>query len=256
MKEFAVGDKVRIRQWDDMVEEFGLIGGYKIPFTKTCETTFTDGMKHLCGRTATITHINYKTEEVELDFDDKSGDTSWFFFLGAIEPIDDNSYISKLRNEIKLLRQNNTENNNTETESNTNINVLADYESALRNEAWIVDLSENDLVYECGSFGAWSEYSDHYMMYPTEEYAKKAYKMDKFNGMLMAFKWCYDKDYEPDWGSDICKYRITYNTVLGRYDYALSFEVCCNLIYFSSEEVAQKCADWLNDIDPKGELMI
>lgn len=254
MKEFAVGDKVRIRQWDDMVEEFGLVGGYKIPFTKTCKTTFTDGMKHLCGRTATITHINYDTEEVVLDFDDNSGDTYWFFYLGAIEPIDDNSYISKLRNEIKLLRQNNTENNNTEND--TNINVLADYESALRNEGWVVDLSEDDLVYECGSFDAWSEYSDHHMMYPTEEYAKKAYKMTKFNGMLMAFKWCYDKDYEPDWESDIHKYRITYNTAFKRYDYALSFELCCNLIYFSSEEVAQKCADWLNSIDPKGELMI
>lgn len=251
MKEFAVGDKVRVRQWDDMVEEFGLVDGYKIPFTKTRGTTFVDGMKHLCGRTATITNINYETEEVNLDFDDDSRDTHWFFFLGAIEPIYDNSYISKLRNEIKLLRQNN---NNIENDTNTN--VLADYESALRNKGWVVDISEPDFVYECGSFHNWSDYSDHYMMYPTEEYAKKAYKMNKFNGMLMAFKWCYDKDYEPDWESDIPKYRITYNNILKRYDYALSFELCCNLIYFSSEEVVHKCANWLNSIDPNGELMI
>ena len=82
---FKVGDRVRIRQWDDMVKEFGLTVDGHIPFTKTCCTTFMDDMKYLCGRTATITSINYKTEEVNLDFDDKSGDTGWYFFLGAIE---------------------------------------------------------------------------------------------------------------------------------------------------------------------------
>ena len=82
---FKVGDKVRIRQWDDMVKEFGLIYGYRIPFTKTCGTTFVRDMKHLCGRTATITRIDYDTEAVDLDFDDNSGNTDWYFFIGAIE---------------------------------------------------------------------------------------------------------------------------------------------------------------------------
>ena len=85
---FKVGYRVRIRQWDDMVKEFGLTVDGRIPFTKTCGTTFIDDMKHLCGRTATITSIDYNTEEVDLDFDDKSGDTHWYFFLGAIETID------------------------------------------------------------------------------------------------------------------------------------------------------------------------
>lgn len=82
---FKVGDRVRIRQWVDMVKEFGLRNSGGIPFTKTCGTTFTDDMKHLCGRTATITYINYDTEKVELDFDDNSGNTNWYFYIGAIE---------------------------------------------------------------------------------------------------------------------------------------------------------------------------
>ena len=45
---YNVGDKVTIRQWDDMAAEFGLdeYGGIKVP------KTFTMYMKKYCGQTA------------------------------------------------------------------------------------------------------------------------------------------------------------------------------------------------------------
>ena len=103
---FKVGDRVRVRQWDDMVKEFGLINGYRIPFTKTCGITFTGNMKHLCGRTATIIRIDYDTEKVDLDFDDNSGGTNWDFFLGAIErekPMDKQERIKELKKQIEEI---------------------------------------------------------------------------------------------------------------------------------------------------------
>lgn len=51
--EFKVGDRVRIRQWNDMAKEFGVdtFGCIKVVHK------FTKDMKHLCGRTATIKEI-------------------------------------------------------------------------------------------------------------------------------------------------------------------------------------------------------
>lgn len=97
-----------------------------------------------------------------------------------------------------------------------------------------------------------------YRHYMTEEYANKAAKIKKFNDILMAFKWCYDRDYEPDWTTNYAKYRVVYNSDASPKCYCV---VCNhtyrnNAIYFSSEDIAQECADWLNDIDPNGELIV
>ena len=48
--EFKVGDKVRIRQWDDMVEEYGLNEFGII----SCARHFIPDMKKTCGKIATI----------------------------------------------------------------------------------------------------------------------------------------------------------------------------------------------------------
>lgn len=54
---YNVGDKVTIRQWDDMAAEFGLdeYGGIKVP------KTFTMYMKKYCGQTLPIIHVNRYT---------------------------------------------------------------------------------------------------------------------------------------------------------------------------------------------------
>jgi hypothetical protein len=55
-REFKVGDRVRIRQWDDMEKEFGLDCLGRIQ----CLYKFTEGMKRLCGREITIEVLNDK----------------------------------------------------------------------------------------------------------------------------------------------------------------------------------------------------
>ena len=48
-----VGDIVRIRDWGDMVSEFGLNDAGNIP----CKFTFIQDMKKLCGRVFEITDV-------------------------------------------------------------------------------------------------------------------------------------------------------------------------------------------------------
>ena len=50
---YNIGDKVTIRQWDDMESEFGLneLGNIKVP------KIFTESMKKYCGQTLPIIHV-------------------------------------------------------------------------------------------------------------------------------------------------------------------------------------------------------
>lgn len=57
---FKVGDRCRIRQWDDMEAEFGLIGGYGVGSSWDyiqCDASFLRGMKYMCGKQFTIKEI-------------------------------------------------------------------------------------------------------------------------------------------------------------------------------------------------------
>lgn len=87
--EFKIGDRVRIRQWEDMEKEFGIdldgdimTGWY-----------FTKGMRHLCGREAIITEIYGKG--VKLDFDNKTGDVDWSYTTDMIEKVEDTEMTKK-----------------------------------------------------------------------------------------------------------------------------------------------------------------
>lgn len=87
---FKVGDRVRIRQWDDMAAEFEVDHG-----NIECRCGFTDSMKKFCGRTAEIVNLSNQQEktdrwreswEVRLRFDDKSdGVGGWCYSTHMIE---------------------------------------------------------------------------------------------------------------------------------------------------------------------------
>lgn len=80
-RNFKVGDRVVVRDWDDMEKEYGTSEGGTIH----CCFGFTDTMRHLCGRTATVTSANNGC--IEVDFDDKSGDTIWSYSSDMFNPI-------------------------------------------------------------------------------------------------------------------------------------------------------------------------
>lgn len=106
----SVGEKVRIRQWDDMAEEFGSDDS-----GISCACFFMNDMKSLCGKEFTVTDVS-NTGRIN-----KYGDkyclvrgctTSYTISSDMIEPVDivdsanvvfDSSAISDFLNSITVL---------------------------------------------------------------------------------------------------------------------------------------------------------
>lgn len=89
---FKCGDRVVVREWDDMVSEFGINSYGSIK----CRRSFVDGMRKFCGQTAVIRGMGEKltigervTYIVVLEFLnlDNGRIPSWTFTTDMIEPI-------------------------------------------------------------------------------------------------------------------------------------------------------------------------
>lgn len=126
--------------------------------------------------------------------------------------------------------------------------LLEDYFSCFNGSMYY--LNENGVVEEATVYSAGSEFDLYpYLKYPNMEYALQAQKLKKFNDMLLAFKWCYDRDFEPDWTDmNQFKYYIEHNSRSNSFGVRYNISSRFNLVYFSSHEIAQKCADWLNKV--------
>ena len=89
-----------------------------------------------------------------------------------------------------------------------------------------------------------------YQHYLTEELAEQAKELKDFNDKLLAFKYCYDRDYKPVFSDDYSNraYYVHYDSEDKEYSYDWDNISNRNVVYFSSEEIARKCADWLNSL--------
>ena len=85
-EDIHIGDKLKIRQWDDMALEFGLNGTGSIK----CVFGFTKEMRYLCGRPFTIKaqYDAYLSEERE-EFCPGAPGGRWRISADMLEPIDD-----------------------------------------------------------------------------------------------------------------------------------------------------------------------
>lgn len=177
--------------------------------------------------------------------------------------------LNSLISEINALAEKlNKEYEESAVQEDTKPDVLADYKSAFQeyNESDLYFLDSNSEVKGLSYIGGASPFSENgryashyynlYHVYLSEEYAKKAAKMKKFNDMLLAYKWCHDKTYEPDWSdSDSIKYYVYYDKSDEAYSSGCTYVCGGNTVCFSTRIQADDCADWLNSIDPKGELV-
>lgn len=108
------------------------------------------------------------------------------------------------------------------------------------------ELDGNSLI-DCGIVNfPWNGNQLHYSSYHSEEFAKIAQKIKRFNDKLLAFKWCYDRDYKPDLEDDDEKYKIYFDHKTNRYLCTMLMHLDSMSVYFSSKKIAQMCCDWLN----------
>ena len=84
--EFKVGDRVRIKSWEQMEKEFGMEFDWI-----ACKCGFNSEMRHLCGRTATISEINdYKVKLT--DWSDDTGGLYWTISTDMIKLVDTSKF--------------------------------------------------------------------------------------------------------------------------------------------------------------------
>ena len=90
-----IGDRLRIREWDDMAAEFGtrdssVTRGYVIP----CEFDFTEKMKYMCGKAFTVAGFGrggfQSKEKIELESGRYGG---WNISADMLEPIEEETVI-------------------------------------------------------------------------------------------------------------------------------------------------------------------
>ncbi len=75
MQLFKVGDKVRVRQWDDMAEEYGIVKRMSYDVVNT-PLGFIEFLKPICGKTGTIAEVKTIRPDmqfVELIWDEEMG---------------------------------------------------------------------------------------------------------------------------------------------------------------------------------------
>lgn len=185
-------------------------------------------------------------------FENKYGKVYDFedLYIEEEKTMDKQERIKELKKQIEEINAEINELERNDTLEQYESDITWRYDGYILNERGCVD-EDNDSIFNANDYNPYR----HYM---TEEYANKAAKIKKFNDILMAFKWCYDRDYEPDWITRYAKYRVVYNFDANpkHYYVVLDYKHKHNEIYFSSEDIAQKCADWLNNIDPNGELIV
>lgn len=82
----------------------------------------------------------------------------------------------------------------------------------------------------------------------TKEMAHEFAKKCKLIAMMLHCKWYVDRDYVPDWESDtnIGKFYVIFDHCVNRFRVRTCYAEENTGVYFSTEEAAQKCANWLN----------
>lgn len=83
--------------------------------------------------------------------------------------------------------------------------------------------------------------------YLSKDYAEFAQRAKKFTDACLAFKWCWDADFNPDWkNASESKWYIVYDYFNDRFivnHCQLLQEI--GTVYFSTKAIAESCVYWL-----------
>ena len=80
----AEGQEVRIREWNDMAQDFGIRSKHG---DIDCAGVFISSMLHLCGNKAIIKYIDNQGYRIGLKFLNYKGVTDYIYSPDMIEPI-------------------------------------------------------------------------------------------------------------------------------------------------------------------------
>jgi hypothetical protein len=140
--------------------------------------------------------------------------------------------------------------NEVKANSSNEEDIIANYKNDYNKgrQYYLNSQSEVDFISVGDSFEKERLFLSPYQHYLTEELAEQAKKLKDFNDKLLAFKYCYDLDYKPDWSDDTTKYYVYYDVDDNKYATDGVHFMNISSVYFSTKEIAQKCAEWLNSL--------
>ena len=160
-RNFKVGDRVVVREYDDMAKEYGTSQSGSIHRG----SGFNSGMRHLCGRTATVKSV--LGDHIGVDFDDKSGDTVWSYDSWMFNPTDAPTQSKTPESKFKVGDYVTLKEGLTAGEVYSGIKLLSDtmYDGAYHKRMKVVGVEWRDDVgtyfYECeGDFRFTFYYSE------------------------------------------------------------------------------------------------
>lgn len=84
---FKPGDRIRIKSWDKMVEEYGLNVEYSFESINTGEYNFPKDMNYLCEEEGHIIEFNIDENCIEIELDKYGEITDWYITEEMIELI-------------------------------------------------------------------------------------------------------------------------------------------------------------------------
>ena len=101
---FKVGDKVKVREWDDMIAEFGETPYGDIRCAPLID--FTPKMKEFCGREVTICSVRHSdTSPNTFRYFIKEDDGNWVWVSEMFEPTASNSSPEVINNQMDKEKQ-------------------------------------------------------------------------------------------------------------------------------------------------------
>lgn len=89
----------------------------------------------------------------------------------------------------------------------------------------------------------------YYNDFHTADYAHEFRRRCLMIAMMLHCKWYVDRDYTPDWSNenqDEGKWQVFWSNMYKRYEVCDWISDEYGSVFFSTEEAAQKCADWMN----------
>lgn len=142
-----------------------------------------------------------------------------------------------LLDEIKRLKE-----KLAEQEKEPEIPDFPEFDAA-GEEAWHINN-----VLEVSTPGIASGHIKDYNYFHSNEYAQEFAKKCKLIAMMLHCKWYLDRYYTPNWDIlSVEKYSVVFCHNLNEFQVRTQYGEEHGDVYFSTEEAAQKCADWMNE---------
>lgn len=139
--------------------------------------------------------------------------------------------------------------------------IIGEYNGNKKRKTYLVSMYDDLGIYERAFNDLHQERAEgitHHLAFANKKYAEMFKNRMRIIADMLHFKYLYDRDYDPNWATydnyTEFKYIVVYHKDRETFTtYGIKIEDYFT-VYFSTQAIAQKCADWLNYKYNRGEV--